>query len=80
MTVQWLIDHRAYKVMKYDRYITARHTLILILTYRNSGSTSSALNDIAVPMTENEAYAPVHVSDTHHVKTLPNEAYGTLNY
>ena len=50
--------------------------------YRNSGRASSTLNesDIDVPMTENEAYTTVHANDTHHVKTLPNEAYGTLDY
>ena len=61
--------HKEYNIEYYDRHF-----------YRNSGSASSTLNDITVPMTENEAYTTVPVSDTHHVKTLPNEAYGTLNY
>ena len=35
-----------------------------------------SVNGIDVPMKENEAYVTVRV--THHIKTLPNKAYGTL--
>ena len=35
-----------------------------------------SVNGIDVPMKENETYVTVRV--THHIKTLPNKAYGTL--
>ncbi len=46
--------------------------VIFVLLYRSNGN--SAVAD--VPMKDNEAYATVSAS--YHVKTQPNEAYGTI--